>query len=401
LAGFVFLIAGLLVVLRMQHSYGKFAIFGALLGGAYLTKGIMFPLGFVFLGILLCAGRLTKSRIYGVLLAGAIFFLVCSPFIWALSAAKGRFTFGDTGKLAYVSQVSPGAPNVHWQGEPAGSGTPRHPTRKVLADPPIFEFAEPVSGTYPPWDDPSYWNEGVRAHFDLRSQIRVLVKSYFAYQKILLSQGALLAGVLVFVFLGGVPTRKAIASQWPLLVVAGVSLATYALVLVLPRYVGASMVLLLFAVFAVIRVPRDQRILAVVRYVTLAVSATVFLSVVGHIAETAYANATVGAGPSATEQVRTAEGLLRMGLRAGDDVAVIGPGETNHWARLARFRIVAESPSANDFWISSSQQRDSAYACFAGIGAKAVIAWDPAARSLDPRWQRIADTRYYAFFLGQ
>jgi len=399
LAAFVFLIAGLLVDLRTQHSYAKFAIFGGLIGGAYLTKGIMFPLGFVFLGILFCAGRLSKSRIYGVLLSAAIFLLVCSPFIWALSTAKRRLTFGDTGKLAYASLVSPGTSNVHWQGEPSGSGTPRHPTRKVLSDPPVFEFAQPVSGTYPPWDDPSYWNEGVRPQFNLRSQVRVLVKSYFAYQKIFLSQGGLIAGVLIFLLLGGELARKGIASQWPLLATAGVCFATYALVLVLPRYVGASMVLLWLAVFAGIRVSGDLQLLAPVRYVTMAVAATMLLSVVGHIADTAYTNATVGAAPSGAEQIRTAEGLLRMGLRAGDEVGVIGPGEIDHWARLARFRIVAESTPANDFWISSSPQRDSAYEHFAGIGAKAVIAWDPAVRSLDPRWHRIADTRYYAFFL--
>ena len=401
LAAFVFLIAGLLVDLRKQHSHGKFAILGALSGGAYLTKAIMFPLGFVFLGILLFAGRLSKSRIYGVLSSAAIFLLVCSPFVWALSKAKGRFTFGDSGKLAYASQVSPGSPNVHWQGEPPGSGTPSHPTRKILSDPPVFEFAGPISGTYPPWDDPSYWNEGVKARLNLRSQIRVLLRSYFAYQKIFLAQGGLLAGALIFLFLGGEPARKAIASQWPLLAVACVVFAAYALVLVLPRYIGASIVLLWLGIFAGIRVPRDQRMLAVAKYVTVAVAATLLLSVAGHIADTAYTNMTVGAAPSGTEQINTAEGLLRMGLRAGDQVAVIGPGETNHWARLGRFRIVAESTPATEFWISSLKQRDSVYERLAAVGARAVVAWDPAARSLDPRWQRIGDTRYYAYFLSQ
>ena len=42
---------------------------------------------------------------------------------------KGRLTFGDSGRLNYASLVNPGAPQVHWQGEPVGSGTPRHTTR--------------------------------------------------------------------------------------------------------------------------------------------------------------------------------------------------------------------------------------------------------------------------------
>ncbi len=35
-----------------------------------------------------------------------------------------------------------------------------------------------------------------------------------------------------------------------------------------------------------------------------------------------------------------------MGLPAGGKVAVIGYGLVNHWARLGRFRIVAEAPAA-------------------------------------------------------
>ena len=148
-AAIVFLIAGCLVDLRVQHSYWKFAAFGVLNGVAYLSKGIMFPLGFGFLAILLFSGKLSRRRVYGVLLSAALFLIVCSPFILALSKAKGRLTFGDTGRLAYAAQVSPSSPNVHWQGEPPGSGTPRHPTRKLLEDPAVFEFGDPVRGTYP------------------------------------------------------------------------------------------------------------------------------------------------------------------------------------------------------------------------------------------------------------
>jgi len=397
-AAFVFLICGYLIDLRVRHSYWKFAAFGVLLGAAYLSKGIMFPLGIAFLTILLFSAKPSKSRVYGVLLSAAVFLIVCSPFVWALSKAKGRLTFGDTGRLAYASQVSPNAPNVHWQGDPAGSGTPRHPTRKLLEAPTIFEFAGPVSGTYPAWDDPSYWNEGVQWHFRLRSQVRVLIKSALTYQKILLEESGLLAGVLFFLFIGGKSSRRAIAHNWPLLAVAGVSLAAYSLVLVLPRYVGASMVILWAAVFAGIRVPKDERLQVISKYVALAVVATMLLSVVGHIADTAYVTMTVGAAPSSQDQVKAAVGLQAMGLRAGDKVAVIGDGGTNHWARLGRFRIVAEAPSVNEFWSSSPERRHLAYECLSSTGSRAVVAWAPAVSTLDSHWQRISDTNYYAYF---
>lgn len=37
--------------------------------------------------------------------------------------------------------------------------------------------------------------------------------------------------------------------------------------------------------------------------------------------------------------------LQSLGLRPGDKVAVVGYGLTNHWARLARLRTIAEAAS--------------------------------------------------------
>jgi len=401
-AAIVFLIGGYLVDLRVHHSYRKFAMFGALNGAAYLGKGIMFPLGFGFLAILLFSGKRSKARIVGVLLSAVVFLAVSAPFIFVLSKAKGRLTFGDTGRLAYAAMVSPGTPQIHWQGEPAGSGTPRHATRQILDDPPVFEFGEPLSGTYPPWGDPSYWNEGVKPSFHLRAQIRMLVQSAFVYWKLLLGELGLLAGALIFLFIGGKPTRKAIVSNWPLLAAAGLSLAAYSLVLVITRYVGASLVLFWVALFAGMRLPKDEKLERIAKYVAAAVAISIGLSVVGHMADQGYANLTVGAEPSPKDQILAALGLEHMGLQAGDKVAVVGYGNLNHWARLGRFRIVAEATAAGlparEFWASPPERRALAYERLSSTGARAVIAWNPPASANDPGWKKVSDTNYYAYF---
>jgi len=401
-AGILFLIGGCLVDLQVRHSYAKFAVFGGLLGAAYLGKGIMFPLGVGFLAILLFSGKRSKVRISGVVLSAMMFLAVSAPFIVALSKAKGRLTFGDTGKLNYAEFVSPGTAQIHWQGEPAGSGTPGHATRQILDDPPVFEFGEPLSGTYPPWDDPAYWNEGMKPSFQLRQQIRVLLQSAFAYEKMLIGQLGLLAGALIFVFMGGKPTLKAIASNWPLLAAAGLSLGAYSLVLVITRYVGASLILLWVAIFAGARLPRDEKLERIAKYVAAAVAISMVFSVVAHLADQGYTTLTVGAEPSPKDQVVAALGLESMGLRAGDKVAVIGYGNLNHWARLGRFRIVAEATAsglpAREFWASSSERRALAYERLSGTGARAVIAWNPPASAKEPRWKKISDTNYYAYF---
>ncbi len=401
-AGIVFLIAGYLVDLRVDDSYGKLAMFGALNGAAYLSKTIMFPMGLCFLAILLVSGKITKRRIGGVLLSGVVFLIVCTPFIYALSKSKGRLTYGDTGRLAYAAVVSPGTPQRNWQGVEPGSGTPLHPTRKLLDDPPVFEFGEPISGTYPAWDDPSYWNEGLRWTFHLRSQLRVLVQSGLAYEKVFFGQLGLLAGIFIFLFLGGAPTRKAVASNWPLLAMALLGLAAYALVLVLTRYIGASVALLCVGIFAGIRLPKDERLELLSRYVAAAVAITILFSVVGHMGDAVYANMTVGSDPPARDEVKAAIALEGMGLRAGDKMAVIGRGISNQWARLARFKIVAEAApgqmAIQEFWASDPERRDAAYECLRHTGARAVVATDPPASKLDARWKRISDTRYYIYF---
>jgi len=402
----VFLIAGCLVELRTHHSLLKYALFGALNALAYFGKGINFPLAFGFLAILLFSGRISSPRVAGVLLAAVSFLSVCSPFVYALSKSKGRLTVGDTGKLVYSALVYPNKAQIHWQGDPPGSGVPLHPTRKLMDNPPVFEFAGPVHGTYPPWDDPSYWNDGTRWNFRLRSQIRVLVQSALAYTRIFLQQSALIVGLLVFLLLGGKPALKAIAWNWPLLAAAGLGLVAYSFVYVIPRYIAASMVLLFVGLFGGIRFPKDSGLGRISNYVATAVALVALVSVLGHIANTAYDTMTVTAEPSGQDQIRTAVGLENLGLRAGDKVSVIGLGNDDHWARLGRFKIVSEIAvagiEARQFWAVPAERRDLAYECLRRTGAKVVVAWNPPSDAKDdPRWKKIAGTDYYALFLSR
>jgi hypothetical protein len=351
---------------------------------------------------LVLSGRKSKTGIRGAVLSTFVFVMVCAPFIFLLSKAKGRFTFGDTGKLAYAALVSPGTPQIHWQGEPAGSGTPRHPTRQILESPAVFEFGEPISGTYPPWDDPSYWNEGVQPHFRLRTQLRVLTQSAFVYEKILREELGLFAGVLIFLFIGGQATRKAMASNWPLLAAACLGLVAYSLVLVIARYVAASVVVLWVAGFGGVRLPREEKYERISKYIVAAVAVTLLLSVMGYVANQAYTTMTVGSEPSSRDQIKAALGLEGMGLRAGDKVAVVGYGNVNHWARLGRFKIVAEAAvlglPAREFWASSTEHQNLAYQRLRSAGAKVVVAWNPPSIVGD-QWKQISGTGYYVYFL--
>ena len=77
-----------------------------------------------------------------------------------------------------------------------------HPTRKILSWPEVYEFATPVSGTYPVFYDPTYWWAGVDTRMHLAAEIAclktdlIIIGLYFAGPA-----GILTAIVLLMFFL--------------------------------------------------------------------------------------------------------------------------------------------------------------------------------------------------------
>ena len=99
-AAFVFLAAGLIVRIRRGlELLSTFFFLGLVLGLSYLTKAVMFPLGFAFLVVSLFSVGNIRRAIPLTLVALVIFLLIGGPLIIALSKAKGRTTFGESGKL--------------------------------------------------------------------------------------------------------------------------------------------------------------------------------------------------------------------------------------------------------------------------------------------------------------
>jgi len=94
--------AALIRIHRGQASWATFVFFGAVLGLGYLAKAPMFPLAFVFLAVV--SGRefgqasLDPCRSFGTRL-----FYNCRAFAISLSRAKGRMTFGDSGRITMPS----------------------------------------------------------------------------------------------------------------------------------------------------------------------------------------------------------------------------------------------------------------------------------------------------------
>lgn len=386
----LFLVATAMLI-RMRrggNNWRLYAAMGAILGVAYLAKTIMFLLAFVFLfcGIFVKNNR--KRAVLGIFLAFLVFAMISGPLVVVLSRAKGRFTFGDSGRMAYIWFVK-------------GSGTPAHGIRKLSEGPEAYEFATPVAGSYPANYDPTYWDEGIRPQFDWRAQLHRLAVSGHEYFRILSSQRALAVGVLVLLFFAGDWRGFGcrIAGLWTVWLPAVVTLFLYAMVLVDPRYLPAAVLVLWCSVLASIRLPRleisPRLVNGVAMAVAIALGVTITTLTMENIA------AVLRRPPHLEWQV--AESLRRRGLHQGDTVAVLGQEpRADYWARLAQVRVVAQLPedALGSFWQATSEKQCFILDAFAGTGAKILIThFKPPAAHFEG-WQDLENTGYYALSLA-
>ncbi len=154
-------------LLRIRTNRTLSAVYGSLnsaLEFGYLAKAAMFPVAFFFLAsAFLMARSVTRSWAQAArrtALAAIIFLLVAAPLVLALSSEVHRLSFGESGRDNYAWYVNR-SEMVYWQGGPPDMGTPAHPPRQLLRDPPLFEFATPLAGSFPPGYEPSHRYEGL------------------------------------------------------------------------------------------------------------------------------------------------------------------------------------------------------------------------------------------------
>jgi hypothetical protein len=398
-SGMVFLIAGYLLRLRERVAPWTLITLGSLLGIAYWCKAVLFPLGVVFGVIALGAAKRGERHFYNVLLIAIPFALICLPLVIPLSKKDGKWTFGDSGWLNYSSLVSPGGRVRNWQGSPPQSGVPTHPTRQILDDPPVFEFALPFAVTYPPTFEPGYWNAGRTWTFDFRAQlIAVLQHSLMCLELLLHSQSGLFVGVFALLICGA--GYRTVFAYWPLFAVSFATFAIYMLVHLEVRFIGAAVAVAWFAVLLGMRLSKKTVASGLAASLLIAVSVSIMISVFGGIARDWRSRRL----NSALSHVAVTEGLYAMGFQPHAKLAVIGDGDWSYWAQLGHLQLVAEimALDAPGFWKLRAEQRASVYSAMTKAGASAVVSEPPLPLAiLDDGWQRIGDTNLYVRRLGR
>lgn len=416
-AALVYLAAGLLLRMRGSETPRRTAAWlGLVLGVAYLAKAAMFPLGLAL--ILVAATVRTRSCRATQMVAWTLvpFALISGPLVVATSAASGYLTFGDVGRFTYMKHVN-GLQYPHWEGSlDQVDGAPEHPPRLVSEQPHVYEFAEPIKGTYPLAFDPGYWTRGLSPRLDAGQQLRALVSNVkFYFDLFVRQQGGFVAVVLLLAFIvlrtgfrGPSFSAEVALAAWALC-----AFGLYALVYVESRYVAPFVVVFWGGALAWLRLPAGP----VYRHLAVASGAVLALLVWLNIAAFNLEGAGALSGlPSLPVQAASpgrfsggghdshpeiADGLLRLGVKHGDTVGFVGDSFAAYWARLARVRIVAEVPSrdAQDFWDGDPHTRVEVLETMARAGAVALIAAKLDASPNPPGWHSVGEAGYVVHFL--
>lgn len=405
-AGLVFLAAAILLrIHRGPTGWIPFVALGCVLGLAYLSKAALFPLSFVFLAVAALVARRFQPGLIKAAAAMIVFLVIAFPWVLALSVSKQKLTFGESGRLNYawfVNRAGRISHWPHWYGQ-AGYGTPIHPSRRILDEPAVYEFASPIGGSYPMWYDPSYWHEGLEPRFELRAQVKRLVESAKFYYE-LFSRGpqpGLLVAAITLYVLGS--TRRtwwrSLLRDWPLYVPAVAALAMYSLVYVEGRYVAPFVLLLWFGALAGVRVRPG------LGWERAGVGAAIGVALLT-LAQISWSTAMDIGGRGSVRDFdgqlhsRVAERLWSVGVQPGDRIGVVGSGlNAARWARLARVKVIAEmpKPSQETFWNAGMATELRVVEAFCSTGANGIVAQYMPEGALGPEWTSLSGIDGYAY----
>lgn len=393
--------AGILLRLpRLRSKYAGMIGLGVVLGLGYLAKAIVLPFAFVFLALTFWRTGRTRQSETQLIVALVVFTVVVAPYIYAMSQHKGQLSLGDTGRLNYAWFISWNhMPQEMWDGEPSGTGVPVHAPRKIHSSPDIFEFASPIEGTYPPWFDPAYWNEGLTAPLHLGRQVRAIAINLATVVKVTLLDDRELT--LCFLFLVLCVGRKAKSSVhpaeicWPLVLLAAVGFGVYCLVHIEQRFFGAFDLFLWAALlgYAAPCFAEDRRLFRAMG-ISLLVAV---LAANGLIIRQEYSHRN-----DKDLNLETAEALVGNGVKPGERVAVIGSGMEAAWAQIAGVRITVSVPTSKPglssspeamFWASDKTLSESLEAIRA-TGVAAVVTQQPPPVERQ-EWKRLGSTNKY------
>jgi hypothetical protein len=419
-AGLVYLALGLMLQIRAGAAPRRASVLlGVVLGFAYLAKAAMFPLAFVFLAVAMLSYDNIRKAAPHVAMSALVFVGITVPYTAAISRAKGRLTFGDSGGLNYAACINgvdfffPGdTGRMKCVGVGLVEGVDEiestngkmllHPVKRIFDAPATYQFAGPVGGTYPFWYDPSYWQEGIKPHFDLRGQASAVMRGIRSYCSLCLSvflQLNITASLCILYLLApkaSVCIKRA-AENWPLVLLGLSALGLYALVFVQYRYIAPFVVILWLAAFSGVCIRSAKGSRTLIAVIGISIAATTVVSAVWYVVQNP-----IAVMSTAPVDWQAAMALKELGIRSGDKVAVIAKDPMgDHMpsvARLARTQVIAQVNRRDRFFAAAPSTQFQVIEAIARSGAKAILT------SAEPphagiQWEELELTGYYICLL--
>jgi hypothetical protein len=289
---------------------------------------------------------------------------MAAPLMALVSGRVGRLSFGEVGRLNYALYVNRSS-NF--------SGSLQHPPRKLMEKPVTYEFASPISGTYPLVNDPSYWQAGAKVRFDLRQQVMAIRETLRVYKDILGQTAAFISGAIV---LCGLIIREKLQptlprNSWWQLAWFLAACSMYALVHVERRFVAAFLVLFWLAIYGALMFRLNKS--SVVPILATIICTVMIPSIAQLMASSASTVRDLGRARQPDYET-VAVSLRNLGLQSGDRLAVVGFLYDSYYARFARLRVVAQIPNEDEFWRLSTPELNKVLQRLATVGVKAIVA---------------------------
>lgn len=389
-ASLIFVLCGLLFLIFGGSSGWTYALMlGALWGLGFLARAAAMPIIAVSaIAAFFAFGRGARA-IAKLALAGAAAAVIVAPWVVTLSELKGHWTLGSAGPLNYAWQVN-GQPWEHAR----DPGMP-HPTRRLAEHPSVYEFATPIVGTYPPWTDPSYWDEGLRMTIDLKVHSVFLAKSLLKLGALALELGGFLAALLMLWFARDSVSFSKGHTGW-LILLSLIGISIYASLNVESRYFGAFWVVLWLSLWGSIHLPSTEYVQLLIPRLSTSVALVIGLAL-AH-----FTLVQVSLAKYNERDLRTAQGLKGEGVESGASVATIAIDNDIYWARLARLRITAEIPSSAsaEFWASGKETRQEIFNKLQSVGVRYLLSAQSPPQS-GANWRVVGPRPLYLLDLAQ
>jgi hypothetical protein len=426
--GLFFAALGTLIRLIRKPTVFLAALLGVILGIGYLVKAIFLPLSVIILLVTALALRRTTGKIKLSAIALAVFLVFSIPYVVGLSWSFGRFTTGETGSLNYAFHVNLLPRWTNWEGGPQGYGMPIHPTRLLMKNPDLFEFASPFHDTYPPFGHIAYWYEGYRHFWSPKYQAIGIVRNLYYLALLLVKQpityailGIILVLLLAFPFKDSWVART--YAYWPFFVPPLMAIGLYVWVHLEDRYLAGFLATLGALPFVSLCASQSQ----LPRRLRLGVIATLALATLASLATkdaTAFRRAIHHQPYTIDPQWKLAAALQQVGLKPGDNVAAIGGTHAEcTWAYADGLRIVAElgggpydphplgghehwwsnrkdpppDTSTQTFWNSPPEQQAKILNLFRKAGAVVVIVGSKPSAVRAPGWRKVSGTESWIY----